>query len=208
MKLVLKKVMVTFLCAVITLQVVGCGLIGGFDAKEYVKVQLDAIYLGQYDAYAKMFDMEIEDAVAEMEGVRESEVQSLRNEIPSLSQEHSDRIAVVIGDLFKSANFEVLEAVKTDTGYSVPIKILPSNFYAVFGTTLEEMMMEKLEAGIDLSTDEALADLVVEAMEKALSDSSYSEETEITIAVEKDESGAWDVSERDLMLIHNTLFPQ
>jgi hypothetical protein len=109
------------------------------------------------------------------------------------------------------AEYTVKKATEDDEGYLVEIEVEP--FIAFAGITDEvtaslEVEMETAGEESEISVvNEKIYQRMYDKMEDRLAFPSYGDATTITVRVQQDENGTYYISEEDLLMIDDALFP-
>lgn len=180
-----------------------------FDAAGYVKSALDANYHKEYTEYAKF--RQISEEEAEKEIVDEIEMQ-LELEIASIggiTEDGKESYKQLSSEIDKLAKYEVTGAEKQEDGsYLVTISVEPSNVFQTMEQNMTDVATEMIEQGATLESDEEFTEYVLEGIQRCIDQNAYAEAQTITVTVSQDESGSYGISEDDMQLLQDTMFPE
>jgi hypothetical protein len=209
-----KRVLSVTCCLLIVLMLLsGCG--GGDmsadDAKSYTQAVLDASYKSEFDDYMEWTDSTEE----EVEQLYEDSLDTTMSETGFENLGLSDKLVEKYRQLFRNvmndAEYTVKKATEDDEGYLVEIEVEP--FIAFAGITDEvtaslEVEMETAGEESEISVvNEKIYQRMYDKMEDRLAFPSYGDATTITVRVQQDENGTYYISEEDLLMIDDALFP-
>ena len=200
----IKKAAVAAL-AVLTSVLMLTGCAGDFDAEGYVKACLDALYLREYDDYAEMVGISVDEARSDLEGDFQSTVDSDFLGDTVTSEEDRQAYADAIVNVYGLAKYEVTGSEEKDGDYVVTVEIQPCTVF------------ENLESGMNAKAEQALADgnydetkavaYLNEYLNEAAAAGEYGETEELRINVTRDSDNVYTIPEEDLLGIENALFP-
>ena len=176
-----------------------------FDAEGYVKACLDALYLREYDAYADVVGISVEEAKEDLEGDFQSTIDSAFLGDTVTSEEDKQAYADAIINVYKLAKYEVTGSEEKDGDYIVTVEIQPCSIF------------ENLEAGMTAKAEQAVADgtydetkavaYLNEYLTEAAAANEYGETTEIQVSVTRDSDNVYTIPEDELTGIEEALFP-
>ncbi len=208
--------------ALITLTASGCGplsalLVQDFDASRYVKGILDCTYLGEYTDYMETTGATEEESRASYEAGLETEAGFLASYLGFgdyfYSEAMDSDLRSEMIDFYRAAyqysRYEVKEAVKSDSGFTVEVTIEPID---LFSSALDELngyiaeVESGLEAGLfaEVSDEEFYCEYargMMEICEAHDDDPPYLEPVTLAILVTQDEEGYYTISDTDFQNI-------
>lgn len=207
MKKKLQKLLAIVCVAVSVLGLIGCAK--PFDAAAYVQAELDLLTKHDVAQYQKTL------------GVGESEAEEIYQEsISGVSSAIDEMIASGMPedlragyeewfmDLLSKSKYTVLEATKTDDGYTVQVEIEPIKAFDNASAALEEqltvylenLMTEAMTTGVTPTEEEINADvfqMLLDIVTANLENPTYAEKVVTEIHIEKNSDGQYEVNEDD-----------
>jgi hypothetical protein len=212
---IMKKRVLSVTCCLLIVLMLLCGCGGGDmsadDAKSYTQAVLDASYKSEFDDYMEWTDSTEE----EVEQLYEDSLDTTMSETGFENLGLSDKLVEKYRQLFRNvmndAEYTVKKATEDDEGYLVEIEVEP--FIAFAGITDEvtaslEVEMETAGEESEISVvNEKIYQRMYDKMEDRLAFPSYGDATTITVRVQQDENGTYYISEEDLLMIDDALFP-
>lgn len=196
----------------------GCGplssiLAQDFDASKYVKGILDCTYLGEYTDYMEITDATEEEAVQSYETGLEVEAGFFANyfgfsDYFSSEQMDSQLLTDLIDfyrDAYSHSSYEVKDAIKSDSGYTVEVTIRPID---LFSPALDELnaYIEEVQTGLDAGLFDQVSDedfykeyaaKILDICKSYSADPPYLEEVTLVVLVTQDEDGLYTISDTD-----------
>lgn len=177
-----KRIISMVAAVVLCLGVTACSKEKYFDAKGYVQSAMDAIYHGEYAAYAKFLDISEEEAKKQEEEDFQEIMSQQFSEEDGMTEEGIAAYTEKMHQAYKLAKYEVLEAKKAEDGsYIVKVKAEPAD-PEVFSSVL----MDSIQRSIDKNT--------------------YGEAVTVEVRVTKDDSGAYILDETEMNKLEDALF--
>ena len=220
----MKRRTLLLLAAVMALAVAlaGCGplsalLTQDFDASKYVKGILDCTYLGEYADYMETTNATEEEAAAAYEGGLEAEAYYLASYLGFVDYYDSDAMDSDLRSemiefyraAYQNSRYEVGEAVKSDSGFTVEVTIEPID---LFSAAIDELnsyiteLEESLNAGVfaEMTAEEfyyEYASGMMAICEAHDDDPPHLEPLTLAILVTQDEDGLYTISDSDFQRI-------
>lgn len=178
-----------------------------FDAKGYVQSALDAVYHGEYERYAEFTGLSVEEAKKQQdEEFQEVMKQQFTGE-EGFSEEQIASYADKMREAYTLAKYEVLEATKDeDDNYTVKVKAEPSDVFKTMEENFTKVAEEKGAQGQDIQSPEVMISILNEGVQRSIDNNTYGEATTIEVKVEKDDSGAYGLSEAEMNNLESALF--
>ena len=188
----------------------GCSV---FDASAYVRGNLDAVYLGQYDpAFLKQVRLEDETVLREAyeRGLTEEE-NFFRSYffIQDDTEETGKRIDSLYRQLYALSRYEVGKASRSKDGYTVPVSVYPvflfnSPDFVYAYEAFTASFSEQAESGAfadEAAYNAAWADGVLSLAEERLSSAPYGAPQTVSAQVVRNADGLYAITEDSLSQI-------
>lgn len=206
MKTIFKKIALVATACLLVASMAACGS-AKFDASGYVKGLMDAAYKADYAGYMKL--VEVTQAEAE-----ESYLQGLDVEagyfaeyfdIRVFSDSTKAEVVELYKEIYKSARYEVKEAVEVDGGFNVEVVISPIDIL----TKVEDEVNSYIDAFnarndagefanlTEEQYEDAYAAGVIEIVKGQLGTITYGEDKTVIVKVAEDGDGLYGLSDED-----------
>lgn len=209
MKRVWKSLLTVALAALLTCSLTACG---SFDASGYVKSALDSNIHGEFEEYAELVDISVEEAEQDYNANLDSAMEGL--ESLDLSDEMTDKYRALFADLMKKTKYEVGEATKNQDGsYTVPVTITPiTNVFDGLMDEAEKQMTEyasQFVSADDIPTESEIVTYTVELLYNLISDrianAEYGDPQEFTVSVVQNEDKSYSISDDDMTALTDAM---
>lgn len=183
--------------------ITGCGK--RFDAQGYVQACLDALYLGEYDAYAQMLDMTVDEAEENMTSDMKATIRTAFEGDTVTPEEDKEAYVDAVRDIYTLAKYEVTGSEKGDGEYLVTLKAWPSNVFQ----NMNEAVNVRYEQAVEEKTYEESkwVSYVTEYLREAADMNEYSDAVTLEIHVKKNDGNVYSIPPEDLETIEEALFP-
>ena len=186
----LQKYIVIFGTAMLCVGFSACSKQSDFDAKSYVKSSLDAEYHREYTDYANL--MEISEDVSS-DNITEEEIAA-----------YTEKMA----EVKKLAKYKVQDEKKDEDGnYTVSVKVEPSDVFQTLQQSSAEVSKEKIAQGMKETDPGVFASVLTESVQKSIDKNSYGAPVTVTVKVEKNHSGTYELSETERNKLETAMFP-
>ena len=186
----LQKYIVIFGTAMLCVGFSACSKQSDFDAKSYVKSSLDAEYHREYTDYANL--MEISEDVSS-DNITEEEIAA-----------YTEKMA----EVKKVAKYKVQDEKKDEDGnYTVSVKVEPSDVFQTLQQSSAEVSKEKIAQGMKETDPGVFASVLTESVQKSIDKNSYGAPVTVTVKVEKNHSGTYELSETERSKLETAMFP-
>ena len=186
----LQKYIVIFGTAMLCVGFSACSKQSDFDAKSYVKSSLDAEYHREYTDYANL--MEISEDVSS-DNITEEEIAA-----------YTEKMA----EVKKLAKYKVQDEKKDEDGnYTVSVKVEPSDVFQTLQQSSAEVSKEKIVQGMKETDPGVFASVLTESVQKSIDKNSYGAPVTVTVKVEKNHSGTYELSETERSKLETAMFP-
>ncbi|MBQ6311965.1 MAG: hypothetical protein IJI30_01585 [Lachnospiraceae bacterium] len=215
MRICFKKIITTgsALMLLAVLMLTGCGN-KQFDAADYVGAMLDASYKGDYGAYTKQDIGKKKDARTMHEDNLNALVDAFSDVFGTdMDEESKKQLSESMGTLCEHVQYEVGEATADGSHFNVELKVKPLQFSSVlqddeFNKAAEEVVKKAIEADQDISSEElmkVLSKLLIDRFDEIAKNPTYADETTMTVVVEKNDQGEYEISKDSWDLIDRAL---
>ena len=186
----LQKYVAIFGTAMLCVGFSACSKQSDFDAQAYVKSSLDAEYHGTYADYANL--MEISEDVSS-DNITEEEIAA-----------YTEKMA----EVKKVAKYKVQDEKKDEDGnYTVSVKVEPSDVFQTLQQSSAEVSKEKIAQGMKETDPGVFASVLTESVQKSIDKNSYGDPVTVTVKVEKNHSGTYELSETERSKLETAMFP-
>ena len=179
-----------------------------FDAKSYVKSSLDAEYHGNYADYANLMEISEEDVKKQVE---EDFNESIRQQFASsdnITEEEIVAYTEKMAEIKKLAKYKVQDEKKDEDGnYTVSVKVEPSDVFQTLQQISAEVSKEKIAQGMKETDPGVFASVLTESVQKSIDKNSYGDPVTVTVKVEKNHSGTYELSETERSKLETAMFP-
>lgn len=215
MRICFKKIITTgsALMLLAVLMLTGCGN-KQFDAADYVGAMLDASYKGDYGAYTKQDIGKKKDARTMHEDNLNALVDAFSDVFGTdMDEESKKQLSESMGTLCEHVQYELGEATADGSHFNVELKVKPLQFSSVlqddeFNKAAEEAVKKAIEADQDISSEELMKDLsklLIDRFDEIAKNPTYADETTMTVVVEKNDQGEYEISKDSWDLIDRAL---
>ena len=179
-----------------------------FDAKSYVQSSLDAHYHGEYKDYANLLELSEKDAKKEIEEDFNESIQQQFNDSDNITDKGIADYAEKLTEVKKLAKYKVQDEKKDEDGnYTVSVKVEPSDVFQTLQQSSAEVSKEKIAQGMKETDPGVFASVLTESVQKSIDKKSYGEPVSVTVKVEKNHSGTYELSETERSKLETAMFP-
>lgn len=180
---------------------------------QYVKGNLDAVYLGEYTDYNQAMDTED----AEAEKIHEQSVDNYKGRFETLlglyisTEEQAERLRNVVSKVCACAKYEVSEAYKESGDYFVDVVVYPMDYEVHVVSRCRELMeeaSENLKAGIYGTEEEyqqAYTEHALDVMEEYADKIGYLEEEKFSLKI-KFNNHSFYIDDDDFLEVSDYIF--
>ena len=193
----LQRYIVIFGTAMLCVGFSACSKQSDFDAKSYVKSSLDAEYHGNYADYANLMEISEKDVKKQIE---EDFNESIRQQFASsdnITEEEIVAYTEKMAEVKKLAKYKVQDVKEEDGVYTVSVQVEPSNVFQTLQQSSVEVSKEKIAQGMKETDPGVFASVLTESVQKSIDKNSYGEPVTVTVKVEKNHSGTYELSETE-----------
>ena len=203
-----KKVVCIISIVLFSTLLAACSKQPDFDAQSYVKSSLDAEYHEQYADYANLMEISEEDVKKQVE---EDFNESIRQQFASYDNITEEEIAAYtekMTEVKKLAKYKVQDEKKDEDGnYTVSVKVEPSDVFQTLQQSSAEVSKGKIAQGMKETDPGVFASVLTESVQKSIDKNSYGTPVTVTVKVEKNHSGTYELSETERNKLETVMFP-
>ena len=179
-----------------------------FDAKSYVQSSLDAYYHGEYKDYANLLEISEKDAKKEIEEDFNESIQQQFDDSDNITDKGIADYAKKLVEVKKLAKYKVQDEKKDEDGnYTVSVKVEPSDVFQILQQSSAEVSKEKIAQGMKETDPGVFASVLTESVQKSIDKNSYGDSVTVTVKVEKNHSGTYEMSETEGSKLETAMFP-
>ena len=179
-----------------------------FDAKSYVQSSLDAYYRGDYKDYANLLEISEKDAKKEIEEDFNESIQQQFDDSDNITDKGIADYAKKLVEVKKLAKYKVQDEKKDEDGnYTVSVKVEPSDVFQTLQQSSAEVSKEKIAQGMKETDPGVFASVLTESVQKSIDKNSYGDPVTVTVKVEKNHSGTYELSETERSKLETAMFP-
>ena len=168
-----------------------------FDAKSYVQSSLDAYYHGDYKDYANLLEISEKDAKKEIEEDFNESIQQQFDDSDNITDKGIADYAEKLAEVKKLAKYKVQDVKEEDGVYTVSVQVEPSNVFQTLQQSSVEVSKEKIAQGMKETDPGVFASVLTESVQKSIDKNSYGAPVTVTVKVEKNHSGTYELSETE-----------
>jgi uncharacterized protein YbjQ (UPF0145 family) len=192
----------------IIISLTACSSPKDFNAKSYVQSSLDAEYHREYTDYANLMEISEEDVKKQVE---EDFNESIRQQFASSDNITEEEIAAYtekMAEVKKMAKYKVQDEKKDEDGnYTISVKVEPSDVFQTLQQSSAEVSKEKIAQGMKETDPGVFASVLTESVQKSIDKNSYGAPVTVTVKVEKNHSGTYELSETERSKLETAMFP-
>ena len=178
-----------------------------FDAKPYVQSSLDAYYHGDYKDYANLLEISEKDAKKEIEEDFNESIQQQFDYSDNITDKGIADYAKKLVEVKKLAKYKVQDVKEEDGVYTVSVQVEPSNVFQTLQQSSVEVSKEKIAQGMKETDPGVFASVLTESVQKSIDKNSYGAPVTVTVKVEKNHSGTYELSETERSKLETAMFP-
>ena len=178
-----------------------------FDAKPYVQSSLDAYYHGDYKDYANLLEISEKDAKKEIEEDFNESIQQQFDYSDNITDKGIADYAEKLVEVKKLAKYKVQDVKEEDGVYTVSVQVEPSNVFQTLQQSSVEVSKEKIAQGMKETDPGVFASVLTESVQKSIDKNSYGDPVAVTVKVEKNHSGTYELSETERSKLETAMFP-
>ena len=178
-----------------------------FDAKPYVQSSLDAYYHGDYKDNATLLEISEKDAKKEIEEDFNESIQQQFDYSDNITDKGIADYAKKLVEVKKLAKYKVQDVKEEDGVYTVSVQVEPSNVFQTLQQSSVEVSKEKIAQGMKETDPGVFASVLMESVQKSIDKNSYGAPVTVTVKVEKNHSGTYELSETERSKLETAMFP-
>ena len=204
----LQKYLMILGTIMLSIGISACSKQPDFDAKSYVQSSLDAYYHGEYKDYANLLELSEKDAKKEIEEDFNESIQQQFNDSDNITDKGIADYAEKLTEVKKLAKYKVQDEKKDEDGnYTVSVKVELSDVFQTLQQSSAEVSKEKIAQGMKETDPGVFASVLTESVQKSIDKKSYGEPVAVTVKVEKNHSGTYELSETERSKLETAMFP-
>lgn len=143
--------------------------------------------------------------------VEEDFNKSIRQQFTSSDNITEEEIAAYtekMAEAKKLAKYKVQDEKKDEDGnYTVSVKVEPSDVFQTLQQSSAEVSKEKIAQGMKETDPGVFASVLTESVQKSIDKNSYGDPVTVTVKVEKNHSGTYELSETERSKLETAMFP-
>ena len=178
-----------------------------FDAKSYIQSSLDAYYHGDYKDYANLLEISEKDAKKEIEEDFNESIQQQFDDSDNITDKGIADYVEKLAKVKKLAKYKVQDVKEEDGVYTVSVQVEPSNVFQTLQQSSAEVSKEKIAQGMKETDPGVFASVLTESVQKSIDKNSYGAPVTVTVKVEKNHSGTYELSEIERSKLETAMFP-
>ena len=178
-----------------------------FDAKSRVQSSLDAYYHGDYKDYANLLEISEKDAKKEIEEDFNESIQQQFDDSDNITDKGIADYAEKLTEVKKLAKYKVQDVKEEDGNYTVSVKVEPSDVFQTLQQSSAEVSKGKIAQGMKETDPGVFASVLTESVQKSIDKNSYGAPVTVTVKVEKNHSGTYELSETERSKLETAMFP-
>lgn len=200
-----KRMILPGLIFILILQMTACGK--KFDASGYVKSALDANYHQQYSEYAKFVNEDEKELKAEIENSIKENLKQQLADYSQLEESDYETYYTAVQEVYAKTKYNVKETKEADDGFIVEVEVSPINTMETFTNGLEAKLTETYanENTETVPSDKELVAFMSAYMRECNASASYGEPTTVNVDVKKNKDGVYEIPEKGLNELENTM---
>ena len=203
----LQKYLMILGTTMLSIGISACSKQPDFDAKSYVQSSLDAYYHGEYKDYANLLEISEKDAKKEIEEDFNESIQQQFDDSDNITDKGIADYAKKLVEVKKLAKYKVQDVKEEDGVYTVSVQVEPSDVFQTLQQSSAEVSKEKIAQGMKETDPGVFASVLTESVQKSIDKNSYGAPVTVTVKVEKNHSGTYELSETERSKLETAMFP-
>ena len=204
----LQKYLMILGTIMLSIGISACSKQPDFDAKSYAQSSLDAYYHGEYKDYANLLELSEKDAKKEIEEDFNESIQQQFDDSDNITDKGIADYAEKLTEVKKLAKYKVQDEKKDEDGnYTVSVKVELSDVFQTLQQSSAEVSKEKIAQGMKETDPGVFASVLTESVQKSIDKNSYGAPVTVTVKVEKNHSGTYELSETERSKLETAMFP-
>jgi len=202
-----KKLAALGVLTVLVFNLAACGT-KDFDASGYVKAFMDAMYHQEYEAYAELLELSVEETEQSIIEENKKDIEESYGDLGEITEEDIDKYHNAFYEVFKNTRFEVKEAEETeDKNYVVTVEIEPTDTFTKFNEGVEEKALEAFADAEEIPTDQEVLDFTIEYLLECNQNVSYGDIVTVEVNVTHDADNVYSIPDEDIEALQNAMMP-
>ena len=203
----LQKYLMILGTIMLSIGISACSKQPDFDAKSYVQSSLDAYYHGEYKDYANLLKLSEKDAKKEIEEDFNESIQKQFDDSDNITDKGIADYTEKLTEVKKLAKYKVQDVKEEDGAYTVSVQVEPSNVFQTLQQSSAEVSKGKIAQGMKETDPGVFASVLTESVQKSIDKNSYGAPVTVTVKVEKNHSGTYELSETERNKLETAMFP-
>ena len=203
----LQKYLMILGTIMLSIGISACSKQPDFDAKSYVQSSLDAYYHGEYKNYANLLEISEKDAKKEIEEDFNESIQQQFDDSDNITDKGIADYTEKLTEIKKLAKYKVQDVKEEDGIYTVSVQVEPSDVFQTLQQISAEVSKEKIAQGMKETDPGVFASVLTESVQKSIDKNSYGAPVTVTVKVEKNHSGTYELSETERSKLETAMFP-
>ena len=203
----LQKYLMILGTTMLSIGISACSKQPDFDAKSYVQSSLDAYYHGEYKDYANLLEISEKDAKKEIEEDFNESIQQQFDDSDNITDKGIADYAKKLVEVKKLAKYKVQDVKEENGVYTVSVQVEPSDVFQTLQQSSAEVSKEKIAQGMKETDPGVFASVLTESVQKSIDKNSYGAPVTVTVKVEKNHSGTYELSETERSKLETAMFP-
>ena len=192
----------------IIISLTACSSPKDFNAKSYVQSSLDAEYHREYTDYANLMEISEEDVKKQVEEDLNESIRQQFTSSDNITEEEIVAYREKMAEVKKLAKYKVQDEKKDEDGnYTISVKVEPSDVFQTLQQSSAEVSKEKIAQGMKETDPGVFASVLTESVQKSIDKNSYGDPVTVTVKVEKNHSGTYELSETERNKLETVMFP-
>ena len=192
----------------IIISLTACSSPKDFNAKSYVQSSLDAEYHREYTVYANLMEISEEDLKKQVEEDLNESIRQQFTSSDNITEEEIVAYTEKMAEVKKLAKYKVQDEKKDEDGnYTISVKVEPSDVFQTLQQSSAEVSKEKIAQGMKETDPGVFASVLTESVQKSIDKNSYGDSVTVTVKVEKNHSGTYEMSETEGSKLETAMFP-
>ena len=203
----LQKYLMILGMIMLSIGISACSKQSDFDAKSYVQSSLDAYYHGDYKDYANLLEISEKDAKKKIEEDFNESIQQQFDDSDNITDKGIADYAKKLTEVKKLAKYKVQDVKEENGVYTVSLQVEPSDVFQTLQQSSAEVSKEKIAQGMKETEPGVFASVLTESVQKSIDKNSYGAPVTVTVKVEKNHSGTYELSETERSKLETAMFP-
>lgn len=169
---------------------------------------LYAEYHREYADYANLMEISEEDVKKQVEEDFNESICQQFTSSDNITEEEIAAYTEKMAEVKKLAKYKVQDEKKDEDGnYTVSVKVEPSDVFQTLQQSSAEVSKEKIAQGMKETDPGVFASILTESVQKSIDENSYGDPVTVTVKMEKNHSGTYELSETERSKLETAMFP-